>query len=54
MLVGAQKLYEWGQLTYSSLFFLEPAWTKAPFGPQVAPSLFVIIVHLNFGPDFAI
>jgi hypothetical protein len=45
MLVGAQKLFEGGQLifyTYSScFFFLEPAGAMAPFGPQVAPSLLV-------------
>ena len=39
MLIGTQKLYEWGQLTYYNLFFLESAETRAPFGPQVTPSL---------------
>ena len=42
MLVGTQKLDEWGQLIYSNLFiylFLKPAEARAPFGPQVALSL---------------
>ncbi len=41
MLVEVQKLYEWGQLTYSSFLFLflEQAGIRAPFGPQVALSL---------------
>ncbi len=36
MLVGIQKLYEWRQLTYSSLFILKSTGTRPPLVLKVA------------------